>query len=318
MRKLYISKKPYFITTRTQSGLPMVCSHNMNAVIEGILAKALEKFPVQLCHYKFLANHFHMVVVPLDPGNLSNFMGYLKAEIAHAINNKLGIRKRTVFDVGFDSPILLDAETTISKIVYLYGNAAKANLVETVDMYPGVSSWEMYKSGNMEKRCFKVAREQVFTLEKPSMGVREQFEVRKELLKGAEELKLELEPDAWMECFEDEVDKEAANKEIVERVYILEKECQEEREKTGKTVMGVTNLRRQSMAREYTPSKFSKRMICLGASKLIRAPFIKKFKELCLIARDVYERWKFGDYSLKIPAGMFAPRKPHTICCLEI
>ena len=72
------------------------------------------------------------------------------------------------------------------------------------------------------------------------------------------------------------------------------------------------------MARKYRPKRYSKRMICLGASKQIRVPFIKKFKRLSSLASEVFERWREGDFSAKIPPGMFAPRKPHLVCCLEV
>ena len=128
MRQVFISNKPYFITSRTQEGLPLVCSTPMNMIIQGVVAKAQELYPVRLCHYKFMANHFHIIFVALDPTNASSFVGYIKTELAHAINHMLGREKRTIWDAGFDSPELLDAETTISKIAYIYANAAKANL----------------------------------------------------------------------------------------------------------------------------------------------------------------------------------------------
>lgn len=318
MRKMYISEKPYFITSRIQKGLPMVPTHNMNLIIEGILAQALELFPVKLCHYKFMQNHFHAVIVALDPGNASSFVGYVKGEIAHAINDMLGVRKGTIWEAGYDSPILLDAETTISKISYLYGNAAKANLVDSIDLYPGVSSWSIFKSSKNSKNCFKVPRDKVFKQSAPNISIYEQIILKKELIKTAKKLELKLEPNAWVGCFEGEVDQEVANKEIIAEVYKLEKELKEERQKIGKKVIGQTRLRLQSMTKKYIPKKYSPRMICLGASKNIRAPFIKIFKIFSNQAKEVYQKWKNGDFSAKIPPGMFAPRKPHLICCLEV
>ena len=58
-------------------------------------------------------------------------------------------------------------------------------------------------------------------------------------------------------------------------------------------------------------------MICLSTDKELRKQVIKNFKYLCSVARKIYERWKTGDLSPRIPAGMYAPRVPILVSALE-
>jgi len=317
-RKLYLSSKPCFVTSRIQSGLPLVPNSLINATLEGILAKAKILYPVRLSHYLFMANHFHLTFVPLDPEDASSFIKYVKAESAHAINRLLNRRQQTVWCKGFDAPTVLDAKKAIEVIAYLYANPARANLTDSIDKYPGVNSWYLFKSGKTSKPCYKFSRDSLFPLPTPSLTIGEQQKLTKLLRRKGEELQLEIEPDACMQCFSDEVDLDTANQMILEQVEELEEGYKTERASKGHTVIGALKLRTQSMAKNYRSSTFGKRMSCLGSSKKVRVAFLKQYMALCEIARATFEKWKLGELWHTIPSGLFPPRVPTLSCRLEL
>lgn len=297
----------------------MIPTANMNLLIKGILARALENYPVKLCDYIFMANHLHMILIVKDPDDAKNFVGFIKAEITHAINRMLRRRQKSYWVKSFDSPVMLDPETVISKKAYLYANPSEAGLVDSISEYPGVSSWSAFSKGRIREDCYKVSRDKIIPLTSKVTTVMEQQELVKQYFKLGKKIALKLEPDVWVECFgEDEVNLEAANEEIKKRVTTLEAGYKAKREKEGKKAIGAYRLKLQSISKSYTPEKFGFKMLCLGKDKSIRAPFIKFFKEQCKVAREAYEAWKVGDYSKKIPPGMFAPRPPNLVCCLSI
>ena len=119
-RKYFPHNSVLFCTSRIEQGLPLVCSHNMNFIINGILAKASNDYEIGLCHFKFMANHFHIIVRVINPDDVQAFFRYIKTEISHAVNRLLGRRKRTVWADGYDSPIVLDTEKLKYLISYLY------------------------------------------------------------------------------------------------------------------------------------------------------------------------------------------------------
>src|SRR5690606_7274325 len=96
-RKYFVNRTAHLITSRTEEGLPLVPSLIMNFIIWCILARARTLYRVRVSHFLFMANHFHMLIVVDDPEHLSPFVGYVKAETAHAINRLLGRRKKTVW-----------------------------------------------------------------------------------------------------------------------------------------------------------------------------------------------------------------------------
>ena len=318
-RRMIIGGQLYSIVTRMEEGVPMLPTANMNVIINGVLARAQELYPVTLIGYVFMANHLHMVPIAWDPEDLVAFVGYIKAEISHAINRMLGRRQRSLWVKGFDCPIILDPERFIEVMSYLYANPAEAGLVDSISEYPGVSSWSAFAKGKTERDCFKVARDKIIPLSSNVLTIGEQRNIAKHYYKVATRIKLHVEPDAWIQCFEEgSIDLDEANKEIKRRVAELEAKYKAKRESQGKKAIGAHRLKLQSIARKHIPTKFGPKMICLGSSKSIRAPFIKFFKEQCVIAKGVYQAWKLGDFSQKMPPGMFAPRPPNLVCCISI
>ena len=320
-RNYYPHGSVLFVTSRTEEGLPLVASHMMNFIIWGILARAKTLYRVKVCHFVFMYNHFHMLMVVDDPEAVSSFVGYVKAETAHAVNRLLGRQQRTIWQDGFDSPLLLSAEVTKKYIKYLYLNPAKANLVESISDYPGVSSWEMFSKERHVVKAAKVKRSDIKPLDTPAVTINEQkrlLEALKE--KNFHEHDFVLEPYAWMDCFVETRDssREAMKEELLSGINEREEEYHQERKAARRFVMGPTKLRRQSILVAYTPDKRTPRMICLCVSKERRARFIEHYRGLCAFARKVYLSWKKGDFRLKIPPGLFPPRAPSLVSALEL
>ena len=120
IRKYYPHNSVLFCTARIEEGLPLVCSHNMNLIIEGILAKASNDYEIEVNHSIFMANHFDLIVTVINPDGVKDFFRYVKGELTHVVNRLLGRRKRTVWISGYDSPLVLDEDKLKSLISYLY------------------------------------------------------------------------------------------------------------------------------------------------------------------------------------------------------
>ena len=69
----------YFITNRTLQGrLLMRPSKTINNTVGGIIAKAQEKYAVDIFAFVFTSNHFH-IMLRTKEGQISNFMMYLES-----------------------------------------------------------------------------------------------------------------------------------------------------------------------------------------------------------------------------------------------
>ena len=160
-RKYFPHNSVIYVTARTEVGLPLVATHFINFFIWGILAKARSMYDVKVCHFLFMYNHLHMVLVVDNPEHVSEFMGYVKGETAHAVNRLLGRRQRTIWCKGYDSPLLLTPEDVKKYIRYTYLNPVKASLVDLVKEYPGVSSWDMFVTKNHKSHYRKTDRNNI-------------------------------------------------------------------------------------------------------------------------------------------------------------
>ena len=306
------------LSARIEEGLPLPPNYLINHIVWGVLAEARSRYRIRICHFVFMANHFHMLVVVDDPEAVPAFMRYVKAELAHAINRLLGRFKRTIWAEGYDSPIILTLDKVIHYIKYIYLNPVKANLVAEARDYPGVSSWQMFQAGTYTRKSARIPRAEINPLARTTITIAEQ----KDLVRRYELLNLEpkefiLEPWAWLECFPG-LNRESIKEEIFDGISKDEQYYRKQRREKGIEVVGKTALRRQSMLKPHIPKKRSRRMIVLCGDIDLRKAFIAHFKYLSFRARQAYQVWKKGELSVRIPPGMFAPALPNLASALRI
>ena len=310
-RRVYVNNTAIFVTTRTEEGLPLVPTNFMNMIIWSALAKAQALYTdVAVCAFTFLLNHFHMLLVVEDPEQVSRFVGYVKQEIAHAINRLLNRRQRTIWKSEYDAPIILDSDKLIAVLRYIYANPVEAGLESSADNYPGVSSWKMLKNERVFRWCEVISRDSISLITsptRPDLVDRSQSDYFRSVSKLS--LRFDLKPFAWKKCFPDtEATPDSKLRSVVvECVRARELELAEERRKQRVPVMGGGLLRARSMTVKYTPKKFERRMICLSSSKELRLVYLDFYRTLCAQAKQVYARWKAFDFSEDYPAGLIPP-----------
>ena len=252
-----------------------------------------------------------MILVVDNPNDVIDFIKYFKTESAHMLNRVLGRRKRTIWCEGYDSPVVLTETRALITLTYLYANPAKDNLEESIDKYPGLSSWKMFRTGKVRKRWKRIRRPAVnkLLIHSPRTYARE---AERLINDSREEHSFLLFPNAWMEAFgiKDPKEQEAVNNKLIDRVRTLEERAANVRKREGKTVMGRERLMNQSMNISYQSKRAGKRMACLSDDIQLRIDFIEFLKDLYAKAREVLERWKSGDYSLPYPLGLYPPSMP--------
>lgn len=316
IRKVLLNKHVAFITSSVEEGLPLPPNPLMNTIIESVLARAQHLYPVRISHHLFQSNHLHLIAIVDNPDDIERFMRHLKTESAHAINRLLGRKKRKIWCDGYDSPLVLTVQDVIDKIVYLYTNPSKDNLEDSIDKYPGLSSWKAFQRGNHTKSCPHVTRDMLHPLKRTALNLKQFAWIARGLReKATEEHEFRLFPDAWMEAFDivDPEEKERINKEIIYRVRAVELEIREERQSCKRTVFGARRLMLQPMNATYIPNRKGRRTWCISCNTELRADFILMVKALIERGREVYERWKIGDFSTRYPPGLFPPSMPKLV-----
>lgn len=137
------------ITNRTVVGLPFVCRLFPIFILKGILAKGQFLYPVQVCHFLWMRNHFHIILAGRGK-YISSFMNYIQGEMAKHVKRLCpGMFQSSVWAGRFKEQRLCTAESVINMIIYLYANPSRAGLVINISEWPGLSSWRMYREGSL-------------------------------------------------------------------------------------------------------------------------------------------------------------------------
>lgn len=251
-----------------------------------------------------------MILVVHNPEDVKDFVGYIKAELSHAINKLLNRPPSSIWEEGYDSPILLDAWTTLKYIKYIYTNPQRSSLVHSIDEYPGVSSWEMYCSSQHISSIPWIRRRHILALPKNRLELSEQEQfTQKQLTFTTIYYDFTLYPNEWLTCFE-----ESRNwypEEIKAGLLhdIRQTEARLTKQRKGSPI-GAIRLRLQGISLAFRPTKYSKRMYCLSVSRDLRKRFMLWFRTRQFHAAVIYRRWTLGDTKALYPPELFPPSVP--------
>ena len=305
-RRYFIKNQVMFLTNRVASGLPFVSQPYMRAILEGIIARAQALYPITICHFLFMGNHYHMVVV-CDPELLHRFMEYVNGECAKCINRLRGISNINVWSTRYKCQPILTPDDVVEKIAYLYANPALSDLVDCIDNYPGVSSWQQFTTSENEKTCPWVRSS---FLPKAAYGNNNQYLAKSLNSLARESFRLVLEPDAWLHSFEVTTDLDSPqswNERIIRRIREIENLKRRDRSVRNRHVLGARKLRTQCFFKHFRPRSYGKAMLCICSDRELREQFKSAYKEFlddCKIAGNKFKR---GIEQPVFPPGAFRP-----------
>jgi REP element-mobilizing transposase RayT len=308
--KIFYPGSVHVICASVEEGIMFPPNALVNEILKKCLAQAQELHPIELCHYLFSGTHFHMLARVIDPQDMADFMERFKTESAHAINRLLGRKKRTVWCEGYDSPVLEDVETVQEKIAYLYENPSRDGLAESVERYPGLSSWGQFKAGVVGERRYEtryIPRDDIEALPKRTLSEREYESLRRKLIHKKKKNHFRVDCNAWMKRFgiEDTEAQREVNREIEGEVGRREEGHRAQRQ--GQAAMGRKALVETKVGREYVPERSGKKMLIHSVHREFRKERIRFFRELIAEGREVLERWRQGDMACRYPRGLFPP-----------
>jgi putative transposase len=86
-----------------------------------------------------LSNHVHIIATDVR-GELPGFMAWFDREVAKCLNEHYDRAEALWSSDHYSAVALIDAESVVGKLVYLYVNVVKAGLVRTYRDWPGVTS----------------------------------------------------------------------------------------------------------------------------------------------------------------------------------
>jgi REP element-mobilizing transposase RayT len=129
------------VTSRTVHGrLLMRPDQRTCDLIRGVLGRAQARYRMRIVAFVFLSNHFHLLLLPDSPQQLSSFMAYLASNVArevgrvHDWRDKFWARRYRAITVS-------NEETAqVARLRYLLAHGAKEGFVAAPREWPGPHS----------------------------------------------------------------------------------------------------------------------------------------------------------------------------------
>jgi REP element-mobilizing transposase RayT len=327
LRRVVPHRSALFVTTSVEEGLMLTANPLIALTLTSCMARALRLWPVRICDFVVEATHIHFLLVVYNPEDLRGFMERFKTESAIALNRLMNRRSRTFWRKGYDSPVLLDVDKAVEKLCYLYTNPAKDNLVNSIDEYPGLTSWQHFVSASSPS-CSEyaliatklLARRDFTPLPQRKLTSTDYEELAQSLGEGKPDLSFPLyHSGAWLSCFgiTDPEEQEAYRTRIIETVRSMEKAFHQERTEKGHPVIGASALTATRPGTAYAPQRKGRRTLCLSFNLSLRSAFIIQVKALVAKGKEVLSLWKKGATACPYPSGLYPPCIPKLLYPLQ-
>ena len=118
--------------------LPQPNPHRFNEIVVGVLGRALEVSPVELCGAVFTANHYHLLLVAHEQQDVSRFMHHAAGNLSKEVNRVRG-RRGPLWERRYSGIVVSsEPEEQWSRLKYLISHSVKEGLCVRPYDWPGV------------------------------------------------------------------------------------------------------------------------------------------------------------------------------------
>ncbi len=132
-----------------------------NEIVVGVMGRALQVSPLELCSAVWTANHWHGLLVVRDQQQLSRFMHHVAGNISKEIGGRLRNWRGAFWERRYDGIVVSDEpEVQWRRLKYHLSHGVKEGLVESPLRWPGVHAARALVYGEpMEGHWFNRSKE---------------------------------------------------------------------------------------------------------------------------------------------------------------
>jgi hypothetical protein len=286
------------ITCRTVQGRYLFRpSPELNEIVLGVLGRAQRLYPIRICCLAVLSSHLHILADVDDSRQLADFMEYACSNLAREVGRLTGW-EGPVFAGRYHAIIVSPEERAqVARLAYCLAQGCKEFLVERVGDWPGVHAARPLLGGE------------------PLVGYwfdhSQEYRARRrgetfDRYRYATEETVELSP---LPCWS-QLSAEEYQKRVAEVVQEIEDEAAAERQRTGRTVLGVKAILAQDPQHRPALLDRSPAPLFLTASESMWRTLYEGYAWFVAAFRDAAEKLRAGDRAAPFPRGSFPPALP--------
>jgi hypothetical protein len=310
----------YEVVPRAKEGLPLPPNQTSNQLLAGILGRTQRDEKVTLCNFVEMNSHSHQHVIPNDPYKLTKFYMEYQKKITDSVRKLTKLKSLELWEDRPSVIKVVQLEDVIRRIIYLFLNPAKAGLVESIDQYPGLSSWQAFKTCEPSiDATYKIKAywtpasviEPLPTNNKLSPFEDQAMAKRLRAKKSTIEYDLVIQPFAWLKIYgiTNPREIEAIRQRIITAVYAEESALAKKRQDEELSAIGAEKLKRQQYLRPHTPKKKERRIFVICADNELRPKIIANHRETARKHKKCSENLRNG-IPQEWPPGTFIPWGP--------
>jgi len=285
----------YFITSRCmQSRLLLRPSAEVERVVGAIIARALHLFEVDLFAATVMANHLHMLLRARSGARISDFVGYIEANIARRVGARVGWAGR-FWHRRFSAEPVLDDDALVGRLKYLLAHGVKEGLVEAAQDWPGFTTIPELAHGLtryydwLDAAAFNKAKAERKDVSPAEFAVRYPLRL------------------AVLPCWE-----HLAPSDRQDRVQQLLRDAEHEVRvaRGGKPVLGLENVLAQDPHDTLLHTKRSPRPLCHASTAEARRAFRDAYAQFVAAYKAASDLLRKGVAAVEFPPHSFRPPLP--------
>jgi hypothetical protein len=286
------------VSCRTVQGRYLLCPNPvLDEIILGVLGRAQRIYPLDICGFAFLSNHYHLLVWVEDSERLAQFMGYFNSNLAREVARLVDWPDK-IWARRYDAIVMSDeAAAQVDRLRYVLAQGCKEGLVASPGEWPGIHMVPATLKGRpLTGYWFDRTKE---------YGARLRCEEFDRLAYATEESVVLSAIPCWRH-----LSPEQYQERLAELVGEIESEAAAEREQTGREPLGTEAVLKQSPHTRPNRVKSSPSPMFHAASKAARRALWALYGEILTAFRTASEQLKAGDRRASFPIGSFPPGLP--------
>jgi REP element-mobilizing transposase RayT len=285
------------VTCRTQQGrFLMRPSSGVNSSIRGTLGRAQRYTGLPVCAVVFLSNHYHLLVVPDDEKQLSDFMRFTNTNLSKQLGRLHGWRGALFARRYRGVPVSDEDEAQVSRLRYILEHGVKEGLVLRPEDWPGVHSVSQLLRGQEQIHGIWQERTAIWKAHQRGEVLPREQRITREVLR--------LSPIPALA----DLSREERIELIQQLLFEIEQKARD-RHRGGARVLGAKKVRAQDPHDRPQTSKRSPAPVAHAATVQRWLAMKIAYREFVSAYREAAERRKAG-LEARFPGGCFPPRGP--------
>lgn len=266
---------------------------------------------IHLHGWMFMSNHIHILLTDVG-ACYPMFVQELDSLLARNLNALRG-QGGAVFEEGYGAQVLLSDREVLRKLIYMYGNPVRANLVAKARHWKGCTSLGVHfgqvhrasrpKTGIWKGKWVHTRRRGSKRSRRAEYACRTKF---------PEEAKVPLVRPAIML----DLDDEQLYQRVLEGLDAYELQCASDRIAHGKSVLGWRRVVKQHYMATPPPEElFTRNPKFSGGDQKKRRSALAWYKEFLSRYRAALQAYRDGDRTAAFPQGTYQMLHQHGVPC---